>query len=47
MVNYQTIVTDVLVPAFTVGANIAFFICISSKVINMLIKAFHRGEIVV
>lgn len=44
---YEEIILKCLVPIFTQASFIAFFMAIVTKGINILIKAFTRGEIVV
>lgn len=43
----ESLIIDCLVPIFSKAALIATFMGIASKVINMTIKAFTRGELVV
>lgn len=43
----EALILECLVPIFSKAAGIAAFMGIASKVINMLIKAVTRGEIVV
>ncbi len=43
----EALILECLVPIFSRAALIATFMGIASKVINMTIKAFTRGEIVV
>lgn len=43
----QSLITDCLVPIFTTASGIAFFMAIVTKGVNVLIKAFTRGELVV
>lgn len=43
----EALIMTALVPIFTRAGVIAFFMAIVSKLMNMLIKAFSRGEIVV
>lgn len=41
------LIHDALVPIFTDAAVIAFFMALASKGVNLIIKAFSRGEMVV
>lgn len=43
----EGLIIDCLAPIFSKAALIATFMGIASKVINMTIKAFTRGELVV
>lgn len=44
---YGALISDCLVPIFAQAGGIAFFMAIVSKGINILVKAFIRGELVV
>lgn len=41
------LINDGLVPIFTNAGIIAFFMALCSKGVNLIIKAFSRGEMVV
>ena len=41
------LINEALVPIFTYASTVAFIMAIVSKGVNIIIKAFTRGEIVV